>query len=115
MIPGIQFDPLVVASNWLDACKARRLAEVIDFFAEDATLECACASDGIFFGRDDLETYWRPRLADPSPMLFEFEQVWLDATGASLAYRSHDRKIIQIHFSFNDLGKIEWSRCAPMS
>lgn len=114
MLPAQQFDPVVAAIDWLDACKSRDLDDVIDFYAEDATLECACCDTVIFTDRSELQAYWQPKLADPSPKLFELERVWDDPVETSLAYRSHDRKLIRVSFSFDEFGKIVRSRCTPI-
>ena len=115
MLPDQQFDPVVAAIDWLDACKSRELDDVIEFYAEDATLECACCDNVIFAGRKELHAYWQPKLADPSPTLFELERVWDDLAGTSLAYRSHDRMLVRVSFSFNEFGKIARCRCIPIT
>ena len=61
-----------------------------------------------------LEAYWRPRLAAPSPGSFAMDDVAADAEGVMLDYRSYDGKLVRIHFRFNQTGKILHTRCRPL-
>jgi hypothetical protein len=63
------FDPLAVVVNWLDACRARGLDELLDFYDTAATLECGCNGPHIYRGRADLALSWSPRLEAAIPML----------------------------------------------
>ena len=60
------FDPIAIVVDWLDACRKRDLAALLDLYAADASLECAC--DGISIqGHSALEAYWHS-VAWPAPM-----------------------------------------------
>ena len=36
------FDPIAAVVDWLDACRRRDLSGLLDLYAADASLECAC-------------------------------------------------------------------------
>ena len=56
------FDQIALVVDWLDACRNRDLAALLDLYADDATLECRCGEAKVSEGRAELESYWRPRL-----------------------------------------------------
>jgi len=56
------FDQIALVVDWLDACRNRDLATLLDLYADDATLECCCGGVKVSEGRAELESYWRPRL-----------------------------------------------------
>ena len=36
------FDQVALVIDWLDACRKRDLAALLDLYADDATFECGC-------------------------------------------------------------------------
>ena len=56
------FDKMATVVDWLDACRGKNLAALLDFYADDAGLDCACERAGIS-GRSALAAYWRPKLS----------------------------------------------------
>ena len=36
------FDQVALVVDWLDACRNRDLAALLDLYADDATFECGC-------------------------------------------------------------------------
>src|SRR5258705_13762933 len=56
------FDAIAIVVDWLDACRKRDLAALLDLYADDASLECVCDGNAVICGRAALEAYWRPRL-----------------------------------------------------
>jgi len=83
------FDPIAVVVDWLDACRKRDLAALLDFYGDEASLECAC--DGIFIhGRSALEAYWRPRLDAFVPTAFGLEEIAPTPDGVVLDYSSFE-------------------------
>jgi hypothetical protein len=54
------FDAIRVVVDWIDACKQRRLGDLLDLYDATATVECC--GGGSFRGRSEMERYWRPRL-----------------------------------------------------
>ena len=55
------FDVIGVVVDWIDACKQRRLDDLLDLYDAMATVECC--EGGSFRGRSEMESYWAPRLA----------------------------------------------------
>ena len=105
------FDPIAVAVDWLDACRARDLDTLLDLYAQTARLECNCDGLTIHVGRAELESYWRSRFGDFSPVASGLEEIALDADGVVLDYRGQEGKPIRIHFAFDETGKIRQTRC----
>ncbi len=69
------FDPLAVVVAWLDACRARRLDELLDFYDTAATLECGCDGPYIHRGRADIARYWSSRLEAAVPDAFRLTNI----------------------------------------
>ena len=106
------FDPIAMVVDWLDACRKRDLAGLLDLYAADASLECAC--DGISIqGRNALEGYWRPRLEAFVPTAFGIEEIAPTGGGVTLDYSSYEGKPVRMGFSFSPDGKIRQTRCGP--
>jgi ketosteroid isomerase-like protein len=71
VLPG-GFDGMAVVVDWLDACRNRNLEQLLNFYAGDAGLECACEGISIR-GHAELAKYWTPKLASLSPAAFGLE------------------------------------------
>ena len=107
------FDQIAIVVDWLDACRARDLEALLDLYAQDASLECACNDRKVFQGRADLASYWRPRLGDFSPTAFGVDEITPDAEGVVVDYVSFEGKPVRIYFAFDGDGKILQTRCEP--
>jgi hypothetical protein len=107
------FDQIAIVVDWLDACRARDLEALLDLYAPDASLECACNDRKIFQGRADLASYWRPRLGNFSPTAFGLDEITPDAEGVVIDYISFEGKPVRIFFAFDGNGKILQTRCEP--
>jgi ketosteroid isomerase-like protein len=107
------FDQIAVVVDWLDACRARDLEALLDLYAQDASLECACNDRKVFQGRADLASYWRPRLGDFSPTAFGLDEITPSADGVVLDYVSFEGKPVRIYFAFDNDGKVLQTRCEP--
>jgi hypothetical protein len=107
-------DPVATVVDWLDSCRSRRIAALLDLYDEAATLECGCDGFNSLTGRAALEAYWRPKLTDPAPGSFSMDDVSAGSDGVTLDYRSFDGRPVRIHFRFNEAGKILHTRCAPL-
>ena len=75
------FDQIALVVDWLDACRNRDLATLLDLYADDATLECCCGGVKVSEGRAELESYWRPRLDARAPNAFGLEEIIADRRG----------------------------------
>ena len=79
------FDAIGVVVDWIDACKQRRLDDLLDLYDATATVECC--EGGSFRGRSEMERYWRPRLARSARGAFEIDVLMPDEDGVTLDYR----------------------------
>ncbi|MBT1514992.1 nuclear transport factor 2 family protein [Bradyrhizobium sp. SRL28] len=104
---------MALVVDWLDACRNRDLATLLDLYADDATLECRCGRVKVSEGRAELESYWRPRLGVLAPTAFELEEITPTAEGVVLDYLSHEGKPVRIAFTFSRDAKIQRTACAP--
>jgi hypothetical protein len=107
------FDRIAVVVDWLDACRTRDLAALLDLYAEEARLECKCDGAKVVRGRAELDSYWRPRLESLAPAAFDLDAIAPVADGVVLDYRSHEGKPVRVHFGFDASGKIMQTRCEP--
>jgi hypothetical protein len=110
MSPRIEFDPVAVVIDWLDACKGRRLDELLDLYDDDATIDCACVGE-TYRGKAKLEQYWRPQLTGAPPGAFGIDDLLPDGDDVVLDYQSHEGRVLRIRFRFNAAGKILHTRC----
>ncbi|WP_249127627.1 nuclear transport factor 2 family protein [Bradyrhizobium lablabi] len=111
-MPG-NFDPVAVVVDWLDACRRRDLAGLLDLYADDAGLECSCGGTTLIQGRAALEAYWRPRLIAFVPNAFGLEEITPAADGVVLDYLSFEGEPVRISFAFSPEGKIRQTVCSP--
>ena len=107
------FDQIALVVDWLDACRNRDLATLLDLYADDATLECRCGGVKVSKGRAALETYWRPRLEALVSNAFELEEITPTMEGIVLDYLSHEGKPVRIAFTFSHDAKIQRTACGP--
>jgi ketosteroid isomerase-like protein len=107
------FDQVALVVDWLDACRNRDLATLLDLYADDAKLVCQCGEVEVSEGRAELESYWRPRLNALVPTAFGLEEIMPTAEGVVLDYLSHEGKPVRIVFSFSRDAKIQRTACAP--
>ena len=107
------FDQIAVVVDWLDACRKRDLAALLDLYAGDASLECVCDGVALLQGRAALEAYWRPRLDTFPSSAFGLEEITPTAHGVVLEYSGPDAEPVRIAFSFAPDGKILQTSCGP--
>ena len=106
------FDAIGVVVDWIDACKQRRLDDLLNLYDATATVECC--EGGSFQGRPEMERYWRPRLARAGAGPFEIDALFPEADGVVLVYRGYDGVPVRTHFRFTSRGKISLTACAPI-
>lgn len=109
----VDFDAVALVVDWLDACRSRDIAALLDLYARDATLECRCGGLSVNAGRAELEAYWRPRLDKVAPTAFGLEEITPTADGVLLDYLDNRGGPVRIAFSFTADGKIRRSDCLP--
>jgi ketosteroid isomerase-like protein len=106
------FDKMAAVVDWLDACRGRNLDTLLDFYAEDAGLDCACEHADIS-GRLALAAYWRPKLSGASVGAFALEEITPHGEGVALDCLNFESKPVRIVFGFDRHGKISHMRCEP--
>ena len=107
------FDAIGVVVDWIDACRQGQLADLVDLYDDEATLDC-CGGDR-FEGRDALQRYWKPKLQKRLPSAFGIDALMPEATGVCVDYRDYDGQAVRTHFRFNPQGKIVHTDCAPLA
>jgi|SRR5581483_7616345 len=112
VIVADDFDKMAAVVDWLDACRSRSLDALLDFYADNASLECACEGADIN-GRSALADYWRPKLSDASGEAFTLEEITPRGEGVALDYLGFDGKPVRIVFAFDAQGKISYMSCRP--
>jgi hypothetical protein len=106
------FDAIGIVVDWIDACKQRRLDDLLNLYDAKAIVECC--EGGSFRGRSEMERYWRPRLARARPGAFEIDVLMPDEDGVTLDYRGYDGVPVRTHFRFTSTGKISLTACSPI-
>jgi hypothetical protein len=109
---GADFDPVGVVIDWLDACRQRRLADLLELYADEATLDCC--DGGRFVRRSGLLRYWQAKLQAATPAAFELHEVLPDGECVILDYRDYDGTAARTKFWFDDEGNISRTRCTPL-
>lgn len=107
------FDQMGLVIDWVDACRKGDLASLLDLYADDAQLECACNGTQRYRGRSELETYWRPRLTTFVSAGFGLEEIAPALHGVDLEYSIAGSLRIRASFCFSREGKIVSARCVP--
>jgi hypothetical protein len=107
------FDRIALVVDWLDACRNRDLAALLDLYADDAKLDCRCGGIYVREGRAELEAYWRPRLAARAPGAFGLQEITPSDDGVVPDYLNHEGRPVRIAFTFTRDGKIRQTGCRP--
>ena len=108
-----RFDPVGMVIDWLDACRERRLADLLELYAEHATLDCCDGSR--FVGREGLLRYWPAKLRLAVDAAFELEEIFPEGERVRLDYRDFDGELVRTEFWFDRIGKISRTSCVPAS
>lgn len=107
------FDQMGIVVDWVDACREGDLATLLDLYADDARLECTCNGTHSYHGRNELETYWRPRLSTYSAAGFGLEEITPVPHGIDVEYSVAGSLRIHATFRFSPEGKIYSTLCEP--
>ena len=107
------FDRIALVVDWLDACRNRDLAMLLDLYADNARLECQCGEAKVSEGRAGLESYWKPRLDTLAASAFGLEEIMPTTDGVVLDYASFEGEPVRMAFSFSPEGKIRRTSCRP--
>jgi SnoaL-like domain len=107
------FDKMATVVDWLDCCRSKNVNALLDFYADNATLECGCAGACVS-GRSALAAYWEPRLSAASPAAFGLQEITPEGEGVVLDYLGFEGKPVRITFAFDRRGRISHTRCGPV-
>jgi ketosteroid isomerase-like protein len=104
------FDPMAAAIDWLDAYRAGSFC-IVDQYASDAVIECACGDMKVLRGPEAITEYWRHRFDQkPAGQLVELQPA---GDGVFLSYRAAG-ELVRAHLYFDLDGKITRSVCGPI-
>jgi hypothetical protein len=109
---GTGFDPIGIVIDWLDACRERRLENLLGLYADHATLDCF--SGELFIGSSGLLRYWPAKLRGATAAAFELDDVLPKQDCVRLDYRDYDGSAVSTKFWFDADGKLTRTLCAPV-
>ena len=105
---GTDFDPVI---DWLDACRGRRLEDLLSLYADQATLDCC--SGGRFVGQAGPLCYWQAKLSGAIEAAFELDEVHPEPECVRLDYRDYNGSAVRTKFWFHAEGSITRSLPLP--
>lgn len=108
----MQFDPLVVVIDWLDACRDRDMEVLLNLYDSSASLHCDCTDENRK-GRAEIESYWRIRLHSQAPNAFQIDKLYHEGDAVFLSCTSFEGKPMRIRFWFTEAGLIKHTLCGP--
>ena len=98
--------------DWIDACKQRRLDDLLNLYDPWATVEC-CSG-----GRFKVDPRWNdtgsPGWLVRRLMHSRFDALTTDPDGVTLDYLGYDGFPMRTHFRFTSTGKISLTACMPI-
>jgi ketosteroid isomerase-like protein len=103
---------MAIAVDWLDAYRARDIQGLLEFFADNAVVECACGDMKTITGKEGLRAYWVQRLTDyPASDLDDLQPA---GDGASISYVT-DGGVVNALLEFDAAGKITFLHCGQIA
>jgi len=109
---GTGFDPIGIVIDWLDACRERRLENLLALYADHATIDC-CTGER-FVGGSGLLQYWSAKLRGATAAAFELEEILIEQDCIRLDYRDYDGSAVSTKFWFDAEGSITRTLCVPL-
>lgn len=106
-------NPAIQARRFLAACRSKDLSAAMAFYAEDATLECACTGPAVYAGFTAIMQYWAPKIASNTPGAFSLVAVRSENDRVVLDYLSYEAKPVRMYISLDTIGLIAHSQCGP--
>jgi hypothetical protein len=111
---AIGIDPTLRAERWLESCRFGDLTGMMKFYHDEATLECGCTGAAVYAGAAAIQEYWAPKLRRLAPRAFSLGEVQASNGRVVIDYLSYEAKPVRIYMSFDAIGKIVRSECAPL-
>ncbi len=108
----MSFDPMAAAVDWLDAYRAGDIDSVLEMYADDAVIHCACGGMKSSSGRDGRLAYWLDRLANSPASSLHNLQPSEETVLVSYIARGG---IVSVSLTFDGFGKIALHVCGPQS
>jgi hypothetical protein len=105
------FDPIGIATDWLDAYRAKNIEAVTSLYAKDAVIECGCDGQTTVSGSAALAAYWESRFVE-KPVL-DLEDLRLIDGTVVVSYLTKVG-VIQAALNFDESGKIKFCQCGPV-
>jgi len=105
----MSFDPMAAAIDWLDAYRAGDIEAILEMYAEDAVVHCAC-DELTITGREDLRAYWAVRLRKHCAA--ELRDLQPSREGTMISYISGENAVDAV-LAFDAAGKIKTLSCGP--
>jgi hypothetical protein len=103
---------MAIAIDWLDTYRARDLETILEFFADNAVVECGCGDMKSITGKEGLRAYWVQRLKDyPASDLDDLQP---STDGASISYVTREG-VVNAVLEFAADGKIVFLRCGLLT
>lgn len=93
--------------------KAKDLSGLIELYSDDAMLECACTGRTVYAGLGAIQEYWAPKLRAAAPLAFSLVKATKDDSRVVADYLSYEAKPVRMFLTFDAMGKITRSECAP--
>lgn len=98
---------MAVVVDWLDACRKRDLASLLDLYAPNARIECQYGDAILLYqGRAELENYWRPLLEHLDLAAYKLQEIMPVADGVEIDYLDPTGTVSRTFFDFTTDGKI---------
>lgn len=105
------FDPMAVAVDWLDACRAGDIDAILALHAEDAVVHCGCSGAQTITGREALRAYWINHLRNyPAGTLDDLNP---SDHGTVISYLT-STGVMSAALAFDASGRIKVMDCRPL-
>lgn len=105
------FDPMAAAVDWLDAYRAGDIDAILDAYANDAMVHCACGGMKTIAGRAALRAYWLDRLQKHPAS--ELDDIQPHSEGTSVSYVTNGGIVSAVLRFDKETGKIKTLNCGP--
>ena len=106
-------DPILQIERWLEACKSGDIDSCLNYYAIEATLECACSGPAVYAGRAAIQEYWTQKLRSNAPGKFSLVRSSQENDRVVIDYLSYEAKPVRMYVSFDETGAIVHAKCGP--